>query len=64
LADLREFKRGLDDTRTNLVSSKASQLTILTEAGIGRAGVRLWAFIADHVLPKLRRGEPPRCRIE
>jgi hypothetical protein len=64
--DLREFKRGLDATRTNLVPSKASQLTILTEAGIDRvclltkkpSGVRLRAFIADHVLPKLRRGEP------
>ena len=64
--NLREFKRGLDATRTNLVASKASHLTILTEAGIDRvclltkkpAGVRLRAFIADHVLPKLRRGEP------
>jgi hypothetical protein len=56
-------------TGTTPVSRNARSLTILTEAGIDRvllltkkpAGVRLRAFIADTVLPRLRRGEavPP-----
>ena len=72
-AELREFKASMYATRATRVASKASHITILTEAGIDRvllltkkpAGVRLRAFVADEVLPKLRRGEavPPVTEV-
>jgi hypothetical protein len=68
-ADLREFKALAARTPAAGVRRNVNHITILTEAGIDRvllltrkpAGVRLRAFIADTVLPRLRRGEavPP-----
>jgi hypothetical protein len=63
--DLRDFKAAAHATGAAPVASKTSQVTVLTEAGVDRvclltkkpAGIRLRAYLADKVLPKLRRGE-------
>jgi prophage antirepressor-like protein len=64
-ADLRDFKALLDVTARAAVS-RSPHLMVLYETGMDlacqkaqtEAGARLRRYLADHVLPKLRRGEP------
>jgi prophage antirepressor-like protein len=64
--DLRAFKALLALTPSPRVSGRTPHLTILFETGMDlacqkaqtEAGARLRRYLADHVLPKLRRGEP------